>query len=489
MLFCFRIGEMLKIYNSLSKKVEKFTPLEKGRVGIYACGPTVYDFPHIGHGRKYVNDDVLKRVLREVEGFEVRHVQNITDVGHLVSDADEGEDKLEKGARKFGKSVWEVAKEYTEYFLEAMDKLNIVRPDVQCKATDHIEEQIAVIKTLIDKGYAYETDEAVYYDVSKFADYGKLFGQSMEEKIVGAREEVETETSKKNPYDFALWFKRVGKFADHVMHWGSPWGEGFPGWHIECSAMSMKYLGEQIDIHTGGEDHMSIHHPNEIAQSEAASGKKPFVKYWFHTVFLMVDGKKMSKSLGNFYRVEDIETKGFSPMMLRYYYLSTHYRKQMNFTWEAMEGVAAAYKRLKNEYTKLAYDLESHVDNIFSKDWDMDLTDRGMFFRDEFVKAVEDDLNMPAALAVLWNTVRDSQLMDFEKRKLVDNFDRVLGLRLADQDESLDEVPEEVKGLVSLREEMRLQKNWVEADNLRRKIEEMGYALKDSSEGTVLEAK
>lgn len=477
---------MLRLFNSLSKKVEEFVPLENSKVGMYACGPTVYDYPHIGHGRKYVNDDVLKRVLEVVEGYKVEHVQNITDVGHLVSDADEGEDKLEKGAKKTGKTVWEVAQEFTDYFLKEMDSLNIIRPDVQCKATDHIPEQIELIKKIIANGHAYDTAEAVYFDVASFPEYGQLFGQSLADKMVGVREEVVTENSKRNPADFALWFKRVGKFSDHVMHWESPWGDGFPGWHIECSAMSMKYLGEQIDLHTGGEDHLSIHHPNEIAQSEAATGKKPFVRYWFHSLFLAVDGKKMSKSLGNVYQVSDIVAKGFSPMALRYYYLSAHYRKQMNFSWEGMEGVSNSYQKMKKEF--LALRLEGGQDkNIFGAMADESLTGRGKFFRDEFVAAVEEDLNMSAALAVARAVLKDDKLKDFEKRRLVENFDRVFGLKLSERDEMPADVPVEVMAMVQQREEMRKAKNWAESDALRDKIEAAGYKVSDFFDGVKVE--
>ncbi|KKT39009.1 MAG: Cysteine-tRNA ligase [Candidatus Collierbacteria bacterium GW2011_GWF1_44_12] len=349
---------MLKIYNSLSRQIEEIKPIHSGEIGMYACGPTVYDFTHIGHGRKYVNDDILRRVLVVIEELKVTHVQNVTDVGHLVSDSDTGEDKMEKGAKKAGKTVWEVAEEFTEYFRKTMKDLNVLPPTVECKATDHIQEQINLIKTILEKGHAYETDEAVYFDVSSFPDYGQLFGQTLDEKLVGARDEVETETLKRNPADFALWFKRVGKFADHSMYWPSPWGDGFPGWHIECSAMSMKYLGEQFEIHTGGEDHLSIHHPNEIAQSESATGKKPFVKYWFHSIFLMVDGKKMGKSLGNYLRVEDVVAKGFSALALRYYFLSTHYRKQMNFTWEGLNSAQSALNRLNELVGNLTGEIE-----------------------------------------------------------------------------------------------------------------------------------
>ncbi|MCX5636126.1 MAG: cysteine--tRNA ligase, partial [Planctomycetota bacterium] len=332
--------------NSLTRKKEKFEAIAPPDVGMYTCGITVYDYAHIGHGRKYVTDDILKRVLT-ANGYKVKHVQNVTDVGHLISDADEGEDKLEKGAIKQGKTVWEVAEFFTKNFYESMDKLNIIRPDVICKATDHIKEQIELVQKLMDKGFAYDTPEAVYFDIAKFPKYGEAFGQKLEDKKVAARGEVQTGEHKKSPADFALWFKRVGRFENHTMHWDSPWGDGFPGWHIECSAMSMKYLGEQIDIHTGGEDHISIHHPNEIAQSEAATGKSPFVKYWLHTAFLTIDGKKMSKSLENFYTVSDVAKKDFDPLALRYLYLGAHYRDPLNFTWDSLQAAQSALVKIK----------------------------------------------------------------------------------------------------------------------------------------------
>ena len=458
---------MLKLFNSLSKQIEEFIPGMAGEVGMYACGPTVYDFPHIGHGRKYVNDDILKRVLENIENLNVTHVQNITDVGHLVSDGDEGEDKLEKGAMKYGKTVWQVAEEYTDYFLKEMDSLNIIRPTIQCQATEHVEDQIELIKKIVANGYAYDTPEAVYFEVGKFADYGKLFGQSIDEKLIGVRDEVVTENSKKSPADFALWFKTVGKHKDHVMHWNSPWGDGFPGWHVECSAMSMKYLGEQIDLHTGGEDHISIHHPNEIAQSESATGKKPFVKYWFHSSFLLVDGKKMSKSLGNVYRVSDIAEKGFSAMALRYLYLSAHYRKQMNFTWEALEGAEKAYTKLKSFFARTQELKESR-------------TQDAELFVSKFAEAVEDDLNMPKALAVVWEMMK-SELTDEEKKYLLLEFDKVMGLNLGTQElkESRTQDNGEIDKLVAERERFRAEKNWVAADRLRDQLIAMGVEVKD----------
>lgn len=468
---------MLRLFNSLTKKQEEFEPFREVagemEVGMYACGPTVYDFAHIGHGRKYVNDDILRRVLEYVEGYKVKHVQNITDVGHLVSDADEGEDKLEKGAKKYGKTVWEVAKEYEESFFADMDLLNILRPTVSCRATDHIKEQINLIEQLIEKGFAYETEEAVYFEVSKFASYGKLFGQDLAEKLVGVRDEVVTETNKKSPMDFALWFKTVDKFAEHVMHWTSPWGEGFPGWHIECSAMSMHYLGEQFEIHTGGEDHLPIHHPNEIAQSEAVTDKSPFSKFWFHSAFLTVDGKKMSKSLGNVYRVTDLVEKGFSPMALRYLYLSTHYRKTMNFTWEALQAAQNSLEKILDKaemfgvYKEWSYPVVS--EEIKSK-------------QGEFKLALEDDLNTAKALAVFFETL-DVAKSDEETMFAIDEFDKVLGLNLAEEGihrySGRVEIKNKYADLIAVREMYRAEKNWAEADKIRDQLVALGIEVKD----------
>jgi len=466
---------MLKIYNSLKRRIEEIDPINKGEIKMYACGPTVYDYTHIGHGRKYLNDDVLRRVLEVIEGLKVTHVQNITDVGHLVSDADDGEDKMEKGARKSGKTVWEVAEEFTEYFRETMRSLNILPPTIECKATDHVGEQIELVKVLVEKGYGYETEEAIYFDVTKFEGYDKLFGQTLEEKMTGVREEVETETNKKHPQDFALWFKRAGKFADHVMFWSSPWGDGFPGWHIECSAMSMKYLGAQLDIHTGGEDHLSVHHPNEIAQSEAATGKHPFARYWFHSIFLMVDGKKMSKSLGNYYRVEDVEAKGFSALALRYYFLTTHYRKQMNFTWEGMEGAQKSLSKLNKMVVDLA-DISVTADG-----W----SDEGKDYYNKFVAAMEDDLNTSLALSVVWEMMR-SEIGDQAKKNLINIFDQVLGLDLGSEKEEA-KIPSDIVDLIAKRETAKKMKDWVASDDIRSQIVDKGYSVSDTAEGTKVE--
>lgn len=463
---------MADIYltNTLNKKKEKFDPINPPNVGMYTCGMTVYDFAHIGHGRKYVIDDVLKRVLT-ANGYKVKHVQNVTDVGHLASDADEGEDKMEKGAAKYGKTVWEIAEFYTKNFYESMDKLNIVRPDVICKATEHIEDQINLIKKIIENGYGYDTPEAVYFDVTKFADYGKAFGQKLEEKQVAVRSEVQTGEYKKHPADFALWFKRVGRFAGHTMHWDSPWGDGFPGWHIECSAMSMKYLGEQFDIHTGGEDHISIHHPNEIAQSESVTGKKPFAKYWLHTAFLMVDGKKMSKSLGNFYTVADVEEKGYDPIALRYLYLGAHYRDPLNFTWESLTASQNALEKLR----KLIASFKSESQRVtLSAEKEQQIEN----FRNEFFVAVNDDLNMPKALATLWSMV-GSNIPSGDKYDLVMSMDEILGLKLSESLAVKKQIPDNVLILINKRQELRKQGKFEEADKIRDEINSLGFDVND----------
>jgi cysteinyl-tRNA synthetase len=457
--------------NSLTRKKEKFEAINPPNVGMYTCGMTVYDYAHIGHGRKYVSDDILKRVLI-ANGYKVKHVQNVTDVGHLVSDSDEGEDKLEKGAIRQGKTVWEVAEFFTKNFYDSMDELNIIRPDIICKATDHIKEQIEMVGKLMDKGYAYDTPEAVYFDVTKFKKYGEAFGQKLEDKRTAARSEVQTGEHKKHPADFALWFKRVGRFENHTMHWESPWGDGFPGWHIECSAMSTKYLGDQFDIHTGGEDHLSVHHPNEIAQSEAATGKSPFVKYWIHTAFLMVDGKKMSKSLGNFYTVEDIKKKGFDPLSLRYLYLTAHYRDPLNFTWESLQAAQNALEKLKSQISS----LKSQTDrSVLSPEKEKEIEK----FRNDFSASVNDDLNTSKALAVLWEVLK-SNIPSGDKYDLALSFDEVLGLKLSESPDNKIKITDEIKNLLEKRETLRRDKKFEEADKIRKQIEEAGYAVNDT---------
>lgn len=444
----------MHLYNTLSRTVEKFHPLRPPAVTMYCCGPTVYDFTHIGHLRKYTMDDVLRRALTYT-GYEVKHVMNITDVGHLVGDGDTGEDKMETGAKKYGKTVWEVAQMYTDFFTRSMKEMNVLTPSVVCKATDHISGMIEMIMRLEKKGYTYQTDEAVYFDTSKFTGYEALSGQKQDEKKVAARSEVVEDMSKKNPADFALWFKRVGKFTDHTMHWDSPWGDGFPGWHIECSAMSRQYLGDQIDIHTGGIDHIPVHHTNEIAQSEAASAKHPFVKYWIHHNHLMVEGTKMSKSLGNFLTIDDIVKKGFDPMALRLLFLQTHYRNEMNFTWAALEAAQTAYTRFVHRLRE-GGDVDHGLD-------------------DEFATAIHDDLDTSVALSVLLKVKNIEQAV---------RLDAVLGLGIQSALTSEDVIPPEIRELTQKRFEAKRQKDYVTADALRVQIESKGYKLLDDKDGS-----
>lgn len=460
----------MKLYNSLTRKEEEFKPLHDKKITLYTCGPTVYDETHIGHMRKYTMDDILKRSL-EYLGYEVKHVMNITDVGHLSGDDDSGEDKLEKGAKKQGKTVWDIAQYYTDKFFETIDALDIQHPDVISKATDHIQQMIDLVKKLEEKGFTYETEEAIYFDVTKFPDYGKLSGQKLEEKKQAAREDVHVDPSKKNPADFALWFKRVGRFADHTMHWESPWGDGFPGWHIECSAMSMTYLGETIDIHTGGIDHIPVHHEDEIAQSEAATGK-PFVNYWVHHAFLKVNGEKMSKSKGNFYTLKDLYDHNIDPLSIRYLFLTAHYRKELNFTWEAAEAAQEAFIKLRNA----VIDLKLEIAN--SRQEQKELTENG--FIKSFKKAISNDINTSEAVATMWEVLK-SDLTASEKLDTLYAFDKVFGLKLENYEPEA--IPDDVIQLAEEREQARKDKDFQKSDELRNKINDMGYEIKDTESG------
>ena len=457
----------MKLYNTSSRQIEEFKPLIPPNIGLYVCGPTVYDYTHIGHMRTYANIDLLRRTLIFF-GYKVKEVMNTTDVGHLSGDDDSGEDKLEKGSKKAGKTVWEVAKFFTDYFFKTTDSLNIERPDIVAPATKHIEEMISLIKKLQEKGFTYETKEAIYFDISKFAPYGKLSGQKLDEKIKGARVEVNSDPDKKHPADFALWFKRVGRFADHTMHWPSPWGEGFPGWHIECSAMSMKYLGETLDIHTGGIDHIPVHHENEIAQSEAATGKT-FVRYWFHNNFLMVEGQKMSKSLGNFYTLEDLVKHNIDPMSVRYLFLQSHYRQVTNFTWESAKAAQDGFSKLKN----IVIDLKKIPKSQDTIDKSDDEADK---FKEKFKSEVGDDLQIPQALATTWEMLK-SEISPQNKLNLIFYFDRIFGLNL---DKVVEEVfPEQIVKLAEQRKMARQNKNFKASDDLRTQIEKLGYKIED----------
>ena len=464
---------MLKIYNTLTRQKQEFIPLNPPNVSLYTCGPTVYDYQHIGNWRTFFFEDILRRTL-EADGYKVNHVMNATDVGHLsgdnLGDADRGEDRIEKGARREGKSVWVVAQFYLDDFIKTREWLNILPPSKFVRATDFIEQQIELVQKLIEKELAYETQTGVFFDITKFPDYGKLTGQKLIDKRVASREEVEEDKTKKNPQDFALWFKTVGKFKDHQMRWESPWGSGFPGWHIECSAMSMSLLGKTLDIHTGGVDHIAIHHTNEIAQSEGATGRE-FARYWMHGEFLTVDGGRMGKSLGNAYTLHDIKDKGFDLLDLRYLYLGANYRDKLNFSWESLKAAQTALGRLKSQVSGLG----SQVSGGTSQ------SEEAQGYKKRFFDSINDDLNTAQALAVVWDLLK-SDVSGKAKYDLLIKFDQVLGLNL-DKAVEIQKLPQNVEELVNEREEARKQKDFKKSDELRQKIENLGYTIEDKPEG------
>ena len=459
----------LRLYNTLSRKLEVFKPLKNKTVGLYTCGPTVYNFAHIGNLRTYIFEDILERAL-EWSGYEVKRVMNITDVGHLTGDTDEGRDKVEEEARAERKSVEEIAERYTKAFLADIKKLNIKVPKTIAPATKYVKEQKALIKELFEKGYAYETDSAVYFEVAKFKDYGKLSGQSLREKLTAARDEVVHDPQKRHPADFALWFKAVGRFRNHILRWPSPWGEGFPGWHVECSAISRKFLGQPFDIHTGGVDHIGTHHPNEIAQSEAAYGK-PLARYWLHGEYLLMNAAKMAKSERNFLTLSDLTEKGFSPLAFRYLVLGTHYRSRINFRWEALAAAEKGLARLRSSYLK-----PTEAGRV--KDRPALVAE----FRERFRKGMRGDLGTPEALAAL-HALLASDLPAPVKRSLADEFDAVLGLELSKFRPKVAVMPAKIKELAEKREQFRNNKQFVQADTLRREIEKLGYVIDDTPKG------
>ncbi len=448
---------MLKVYNTLNRKKEVFKPIHNGKVGMYTCGPTVYWYQHIGNLRSYIFSDILKRVLN-YNDYKVKHVVNITDVGHLTSDADEGEDKMEKAASKEGKTPGEIADYYFKVFERDLNELNIIQPNIWCKATEHIAEQIKLIDSLEEKGYTYKTSDGIYFDTSKFKDYAKLGKLNIENLQGGKRVDL---GEKKNKTDFALW-KFSTKGEKRLQEWKSPWGVGFPGWHIECSAMATKYLGDQFDIHTGGEDHIQIHHTNEIAQSECGFGVKPWVKYWMHGAFLTFSGEKMSKSSGKIATLENLKEQGYSAMDYRYFILTGHYRKQLNFTKNNLDNAKNSYERLKNIIKEIPKDKE-----INSK------------YLKEFEKAINDDLDMPNALKALWELIRDYKAKG--KYSTIEKMDEVFGLDLLVFEKV--KVPKEVKELVDKREKARKEKDWTNADKFRDKVKGLGYQINDTKEG------
>lgn len=457
---------MLKLYNTLTRQIEEFAPMDPDNVKIYSCGPTVYDYQHIGHMRRYVGDDILIRLLK-ANGYQINHVMNITDVGHLTSDSDTGEDKMEKGSRKHGLSVWEIAKKFENQFFYSIEKLNIKKAGKIMHATDYIEDQIELIKALEEKDFTYKTVDGIYFDTSRFPDYFKLSGLSEKDLRAGAR--IEVVPGKKNFVDFALW-KFTPKGTRRQMEWESPWGIGFPGWHIECSAMSMTALGPTLDIHTGGMDHVNVHHSNEIAQSEAATNRK-FVNFWVHHAFLLVEDEKMSKSIGNIYTVDDVIKKGFNPLALRYLYFQTHYRHEMNFTWKALEAAQTALDRL--------YEIASGLG---------DPQIGCAQFEQDFLVAAENDLDMPKAISIVWEMLRS----DYPARARAETLykmDEILGLEIRETAQNLKNIPSNILDLVREREDLRKAKKFIRADHLRAKIEKMGYEIKDGKKGAEIKRK
>jgi cysteinyl-tRNA synthetase len=452
----------LRLYDNYTRSLRLFEPLQPGEVGLYTCGPTVYDYQHIGNFRTFLFEDVLKRVL-EWNGYRVVHVMNITDVGHLVSDADEGEDKMEKGARRTGKSAWEIAKLYTESFLEDMRALNIEPPARLPRATDHIREQIEFIADIEKKGYTYRTSDGIYFDTSKEPDYGHLARLDKAGLEAGKRVGL---GEKKHATDFALWkFSPSGE--KRQMEWDSPWGRGFPGWHIECSAMAQKYLGDYFDIHCGGEDHIPVHHTNEIAQTEARVGTR-LANFWMHGYFLLEGDAKMAKSAGEFLRLKTLTDRGYDPLAYRYLCLTAHYGSQLNFSWDALDAASTALDRLRRGFHALPEGGEA--DDVYLE---------------RFSAEINDDLNVPRGLAVAWEVLRGESPPDARKATLA-AFDRVLGLRLATWQPREEAIPESIQALAAARRAARAARNWAEADRLRAELQAAGWDVEDGPAGYTL---
>jgi len=462
----------MRVYNTLTKKIEDFIPFEEGKVRMYTCGPTVYDYAHIGNLRTYIFEDVLEKSLKYI-GYEVYRVMNITDVGHLTSDGDTGEDKMAKGALRAGKTVKETAEYYTEAFFKDCSKLNIKKPAVVSPASEHIDTYIKMIEKLMNDGYAYESNGNIYFDISKAKDYYRLSGKNPEDLLVGARDSVEEDTSKKNPADFALWFT-TSKFQNQEMKWDSPWGIGYPGWHIECSGISGKYLGEYLDIHCGGIDNIFPHHTNEIAQSEAYFGHK-WCNYWMHGEHLNDATGKMSKSKGEFLTVSLLEEKGYDPLAYRYYCLNSHYRKPLTFTWEGLDGAANAYKKLKTRIKNLSR----------TPDLNENKTDA---YQVRFKEAIKNDLNTSSMMTLVYDVLKDEELSDFSKLYLMEDFDKVLSLNLIEEEQEIDEeLEKEIMQKIEERNQAKKDKNYILADEIRNNLLEKGIKLIDSREGTTYE--
>jgi len=455
----------LKLYDNFTRSLRVFEPLRAGAaVGIYTCGPTVYDYQHIGNFRTFLFEDELKRVL-EWNGYAVRHVMNITDVGHLTSDADTGEDKMEKGSRRTGRTAWDIAKLYTEAFLEDMQRLNIEPPTVLPRATDHIAQQIEFIADLERNGYTYRTADGIYFDTSKQADYGYLARLDKAGLEAGKRVEL---GDKRNITDFALWkFSPPG--AKRQMEWPSPWGMGFPGWHIECSAMAQQYLGDYFDIHCGGEDHIPVHHTNEIAQTEARVGTR-LANFWMHGYFLLENDAKMAKSAGEFLRIQALIDRGYDPLAFRYLCLTGHYRSQLNFTWDALDAAATGLDRMRRGFLALEARPDAQPDALLVE---------------HFTAEINDDLNLPRALAVAWETLR-GDLLEPVKRATLERFDRVFGLGLATWQPMQEQAPAEIEQMAQARAAARKARDWKEADRLRAAIHAAGWDVEDRPDAFLL---
>ena len=464
----------LTFYNTLTRKKEEFHSIDENRVRMYSCGPTVYSYAHIGNFRTYIFMDTLRRVLK-YNGYELKHVMNITDVGHLESDADEGEDKMEKAARKEKKDPYEIANFYTKIFLKDMEKLNIDKPEIITKATENISQMIDYVKEIIKNGYAYETSKGIYFDISKLDKYPVLSNRKLDDQIAGARVDVDPE--KKNPYDFALWIKAP---ENHIMKWESPWGLSYPGWHLECSTMGRRFLGEEFDIHTGGVDHIPTHHENEIAQSKGATGKIP-AHVWMHCEYLQVDGGKMSKSLENTYTISQLQEKGISPLAFKLFCFTAHYRNKLNFTFEGAYGAQKALERLYDSYIKNANGVDDVDEDIIKE------------YEERFLAYINDDMNMPGAMSVVWEIARNEK-KSIKFADLLLKFDKVLGLDMKNAEnyllefkhEESEELPEEIKALVEERKQARTEKNWAKSDEIRDRIISLGYSIKDTKDGIIV---
>lgn len=471
----------MNIYNTLTHKIEKFVPNEPGKVSMYTCGPTVYHYAHIGNLRSYIMEDVLEKYLR-YDGYDVKRVMNITDVGHLTSDGDTGDDKMLKGAKREHKTVMEIAKFYTDAFFEDCKKLNIKRPDVVEPATGCIGDFIKVISALMDKGYAYEAGGNIYFDTSKLKEYYVFHNFNEEDLEVGVREGVEEDTNKRNKADFVLWFTK-SKFDDQELKWDSPWGVGYPGWHIECSCISMKHLGERLDIHCGGIDNAFPHHTNEIAQSEAYLGHK-WCNYWFHILHLNTNSGKMSKSKGEFLTVSLLESKGYDPLVYRFFCLQSHYRKSLVFTYENLDNAKTAYNKLTARIAQLMADKKpDEVVELFAFEK----------LKGNFKSALDDDLNTSNAITVLYDVLK-ADTNNETKLALIEDFDKVLSLGLIEAAKKLsadgeEDIPEEVKVLVEERKAARKAKDFAKADELRDKIGELGYIVEETRQGTKIKKK